>query len=575
MDGPFWRPEWVGQDQRTHKQFIEHTADLFAVDRRHIHVSGFSLGSYATWKMLAESSELVCSIAAAEFPPFALNNPTGDGCTAGIGPIWTWDGPPTCFATSAHCGADGRDFHKRSILWAFGHQDTVCNGDLNLMGRQEDGDAVMEETVQQVGQVYKGRHLTDRDITNRHVNDVSWQWREYDLGDGLKLETLAFPGGGAVPFPGHCLVRRDPRGAQAVCPEPGDYNWGEEAVRFFREQPCDPASAVSYVNVAQGKPATQSSTQYDGEPSRAVDGNSNSAWGGGSCTHTNNGPTEWWQVDLEQSYDIQSVDIWHRNDCCQTRLLTAVVIVSDTTDFSTGTTCGAIDDHLGEPDETSCNHAGRYVTVLHHNEFITICELQVMAVSHAGSPPPTPPRTPPAPAPAACPANYHTCTSCINGSPASAANPWCDIDADCYCDSNYCSGGQRTSGCAMPAGAPTPAPPTPAPSPTPGPPTPATPTPAPPPPPAPSGGCTYDRLIAEDLPNMQAVCCRNNHCRANGRLKQCSDRCAQAIGALKRTCAAALTGSANGRAVDGLLTQSVADGGCQGHGSGQATSDGH
>ena len=117
-------------DQRTHKQFVEKTADLFAVDRRHIHVSGFSLGSYATWKMLAESSALVCSIAAAEFPPYAHHNPTGDGCTAGIGPIWTWDGPPTCFARESHCGGA---FHKRSIMWAFGHHDTICNGDLNLV----------------------------------------------------------------------------------------------------------------------------------------------------------------------------------------------------------------------------------------------------------------------------------------------------------------------------------------------------------------------------------------------------------------------------------------------------------
>ena len=64
-----------------------------------------------------------------------------------------------------------------------------------------------------------------------------------------------------------------------------------------------------------------------------------------------------------------------------------------------------------------------------------------------------------------CPDNYHTCTSCTSpeqqyrsergintqkgGNTASAANPWCDIDADCYCDADYCNEGQQTSDCAM------------------------------------------------------------------------------------------------------------------------------
>ena len=138
------------------------------------------------------------------------------------------------------------------------------------------------------------------------------------------------------------------------------------------------------VDVARGKPATQSSTQSNGPAGLAVDGNTNSdygtpALGDGSCTHTENGSDEWWQVDLGQTYQIQRVDIWHRSDCCQSRLLTATVMVSDTPDFGAGMTCGTIDDFLGEPDETACDlQRGRYVTVVHHDEHITICELRVM-----------------------------------------------------------------------------------------------------------------------------------------------------------------------------------------------------
>lgn len=118
-------------------------------------------------------------------------------------------------------------------------------------------------------------------------------------------------------------------------------------------------------NVAGSKPATQSSIGWEGDPNRGVDGDRNSIWGGGTCTHTQNGPTEWWQVDLGAAYDIQNVNIWHRSDCCQTRLLTASVVISDTSDYLApgALNCGPVDDNLGEPDETTCNSRGRYVTV--------------------------------------------------------------------------------------------------------------------------------------------------------------------------------------------------------------------
>ena len=127
--------------------------------------------------------------------------------------------------------------------------------------------------------------------------------------------------------------------------------------------PAPSAACPTCTNVALGRPATQSSIGWSGDPNRGVDGDPNSSWGGNSCTHTQNGGEEWWQVDLGADFDIQHVDIWHRSDCCETRLLSATVVVSSTTDYNAGTVCGPVDDHLGEPDETSCNQRGRYVTV--------------------------------------------------------------------------------------------------------------------------------------------------------------------------------------------------------------------
>ena len=52
-----------------------------------------------------------------------------------------------------------------------------------------------------------------------------------------------------------------------------------------------------------------------------------------------------------------------------------------------------------------------------------------------------------------CPLSFYTCPSCQNGSPASAANPWCDIDADCYCNDDHCINNhhqEQFGGCSMP-----------------------------------------------------------------------------------------------------------------------------
>jgi alpha-L-fucosidase 2 len=83
-------------------------------------------------------------------------------------------------------------------------------------------------------------------------------------------------------------------------------------------------------DVAVGKPATQSTTAHDGVASRAVDGNTDGAWGSGSVTHTNEPSTEaWWQVDLEGTYALDAVEIWNRTDCCSDRLSDYWLMVSE------------------------------------------------------------------------------------------------------------------------------------------------------------------------------------------------------------------------------------------------------
>ena len=49
---------------------------------------------------------------------------------------------------------------------------------------------------------------------------------------------------------------------------------------------------------------------------RAVDGNANSNYMSGSCTHSGYVGEKYWAVDLGQSYWIMSLRITNRGDCC-------------------------------------------------------------------------------------------------------------------------------------------------------------------------------------------------------------------------------------------------------------------
>merc|ERR1719399_2080996 len=86
---------------------------------------------------------------------------------------------------------------------------------------------------------------------------------------------------------------------------------------------------LSNIELARGKPTSQSSTGYGGGASRAVDGNTSGNWGHSSCTHTNKNSNEWWKVELGAQYSIDKVVVWNRSDCCADRLNHAKVMVDD------------------------------------------------------------------------------------------------------------------------------------------------------------------------------------------------------------------------------------------------------
>ncbi len=119
-------------------------------------------------------------------------------------------------------------------------------------------------------------------------------------------------------------------------------------------------------NLAVGQVATQSSTAFGGVAGRAVDGNTNGAFGGGSVTHTGGESSAWWEVDLGVQAQIDSIEIWNRSDCCGSRLSQYYVLISNTANPQPG--AGGIFEHFevaaaGYPTTIPINATGRYVRI--------------------------------------------------------------------------------------------------------------------------------------------------------------------------------------------------------------------
>ena len=90
-----------------------------------------------------------------------------------------------------------------------------------------------------------------------------------------------------------------------------------------------PSSVFAQTNHALNGVATQSSLAHGGDPSRAIDGNTDPIWTNMSITHTDNLLNSWWEVDLTALVTINEVRLYNRVDCCHTRLSNFRVTIWD------------------------------------------------------------------------------------------------------------------------------------------------------------------------------------------------------------------------------------------------------
>ena len=83
-------------------------------------------------------------------------------------------------------------------------------------------------------------------------------------------------------------------------------------------------------NIAFHKKAVQSSIEFDGVASRAVDGHTNGDFFKKSVTHTaigDSNPT--WEVDLQAPVAIKKIVVWNRLDTASERMIGAIVMILD------------------------------------------------------------------------------------------------------------------------------------------------------------------------------------------------------------------------------------------------------
>lgn len=140
-------------------------------------------------------------------------------------------------------------------------------------------------------------------------------------------------------------------------------------------------SALTAPNLALGKPATQSSTAYGADASRAVDGNTDGNFFNNSVTHT--ADSGWWQVDLGSAQRVGNVVLWNRTDCCSERLQNFALLVSPNgTDWTSFPNPGT----AGPQVSFAVNGLFRYVKVQANSGTypLSLAEVQVLPMTAYG-----------------------------------------------------------------------------------------------------------------------------------------------------------------------------------------------
>ncbi|KAL6466460.1 hypothetical protein MHYP_G00242640 [Metynnis hypsauchen] len=144
-----------------------------------------------------------------------------------------------------------------------------------------------------------------------------------------------------------------------------------------------PGSTSNPSNVALGGYATQSASSYtEHYASRSIDRNKDTNFMNNSCSTTDFADSPWWRVDLLDVYQISSVVITNRGDCCPERIIGAEIRIGNSLDNNGNNNprCAVIASMPATLTITNaCKMIGHYVNVVipETNRILTLCEVEV------------------------------------------------------------------------------------------------------------------------------------------------------------------------------------------------------
>ncbi|XP_036445226.1 fucolectin-3-like isoform X1 [Colossoma macropomum] len=144
--------------------------------------------------------------------------------------------------------------------------------------------------------------------------------------------------------------------------------------------------SASTENLAAGAKAVQSST-YDhlGDAQNAVDGDNNPDYLQSSCSHTHSDVNPWWRVELPAIYNVTSVTITNRGDCCGDRINGAQIRIGNSlknngNDNKLVAVIGPLGSDVTKTYRFRATE-GQYVNIFlpGENKILTLCEVKVFA----------------------------------------------------------------------------------------------------------------------------------------------------------------------------------------------------
>lgn len=137
-------------------------------------------------------------------------------------------------------------------------------------------------------------------------------------------------------------------------------------------------AGVTEENIALNKPTQQSTTAFDGQSSRAVDGNTSGNYSQNSTTHTAKRKSSWWRVDLGGNYALSAIKVFNRTNCCIERLELAKVYVSNINSFDPKDykEIGVLNSN-SEQNFYNLEETGRYLMIYQERkEFLSLAEVE-------------------------------------------------------------------------------------------------------------------------------------------------------------------------------------------------------